>query len=150
MRGVVTMKDTFTVKEIMDGTGLTRQRVHQLIKRRDIPVTKVNKHFILKWQDLLRIADNPTILDFLKGTIEHGKQNVEDGYRALRDNAKGMMYAYVLLFEKELPTPEGEDLEWIRLFRKAYNYWWRLDNWSGCHWALEAGKYDFLDEENTD
>jgi len=145
------MKDLFTVKEIMDGTGLTRQRVHQLIKRWGVPVIRENKYFLLKWQDLLKIADNPTILGFLKGTLESEKRTVEDGYRALRENAKGMMYAYILLMEKELPTPEGEDLEWIRLFRKAYSYWWKMTGGCfGCHWSLEADKYDFLDEEKTD
>jgi len=143
------MKDAFTVREVMDGTGLTRQRVHQLIKSRDIPVIKANKHFLLKWQDLSKIADNPTILDFLRRTLEGEKRQVEDGYKRLRDNAKGMLYAYVLLIEKELPTPEGTDFDWIRLFRKAYYYWWRLSGDSGCHWALEADKYDYLDKEKT-
>jgi hypothetical protein len=145
------MKNVFTVKEIMDGTGLTRQRVHQLIKRWGIPVIRENKHFLLKWQDLLSIADNPTILSFLKGTLESEKRTVEDGYRALRENAKGMMYAYILLMESRLPTPEAEDLDWIRLFRKAYSYWrCSVMGSYGCHWALEADKYDFLDEEKTD
>ena len=144
------MKDTFTVKEIMDGTGLTRQRVHALIKNRKIPVTRENKHFLLNWQDLLKITDNPTILDFLKRTLEGEKKKVDDGYTGLRENAKGMMYAYQLLMEKEFPTPEGEDLDWIRLFRKAYTYWWQMPDWYGCHWSLEADKYDFLDEEKTD
>ena len=66
-----------------------------------------------------------------------------------KGNAQAMLYASVLLREKELPTPEGEDLEWIRLFRKAYYYWWRLSGDSGCHWALEADKYDFLDQDNV-
>lgn len=143
------MKDTFTVKEIMDGTGLSRQRVHALIKSRKMPVTRQNKHFLLKWQDLLKIGNNPTILGFLKQTLESEKKKVDDGYRGLRENAKGMMYAYVLLLEEELPTPEGEDLDWIRLFRKAYTYWSGMPSWYGCHWSLEADKYDFLDEENT-
>jgi len=145
------MKHIFTIKEIMDGTGLTRQRVHQLIKSRDIPVVKENKKwFLLRWEDLLKIADNPTILDFLRRTLESEKRQVEDAYRRLRDNAKGMMYAYVLLIEKELPTAEGTDFEWIRLFRKASYYWGGIPGGSGCHWALEADKYDYLDEETTD
>ena len=145
------MKDAFTVREIMDGTGLSRQRIHALIKSRGIPVTKVNKHFILKWQDLLKIADNPTILGFLSQTLESEKKKAKNGYRSLRENAKAMMYAYVLLMEKELPTPEGEDLDWIRLLRKAYYSWSSITaGCFGCHWALEADKYDFLDEEKTD
>lgn len=144
------MKDTFTVKEIMEGTGLTRQRVHQLIKRRKIPVTRANKHFLLKWQDLVKIADNPTILGFLKSTLESEQKRTEDGYRRLRENAKGMMYAYVLLMERELPTPEGEDLDWIRLFRKAYYYWEGIDLDLHEHWSLYQDKYWFLDKEKTD
>jgi len=141
------MKNTFTIKELMDGTGLTRQRVHQLIKNRAVPVVKTDRWFLLKWQDLMKLADNPTILDFLRKTLESEKKQVEDAYRRLRENAKGMMYAYVLLIEKELPTAEGTDLDWIRLFRKASYYWGGIPGGSGCHWALEADKYDYLDDE---
>ena len=144
------MKDTFTVKEIMDGTGLSRQRVHALIKSHKIPVIRDNKHFLLKWQNLLKIADNPTILGFLTATLENERKQAEDGYKRLRENAKGMMYAYVLLIEKELPTPEGEDFDWIKLFRKAYYYWGGIPGSNICHWAMEADKYDYLDEENID
>jgi hypothetical protein len=67
-----------------------------------------------------------------------------------KGHAQAMLYASVLLREKELPTPEGEDLEWIRLFRKAYDYWrCSVMGSYGCHWALEADKYDFLDQENV-
>lgn len=66
-----------------------------------------------------------------------------------KGHAQAMLYPSVLLREKELPTPEGEDLEWIRLFRKAYYYWWPLPGSFGCHWALEADKYDFLDHESV-
>lgn len=142
------MKNTFTVKEIMDGTGLTRQRVHQLIKSRGIPVIRGNKHFLLKWQDLLNMADNANMLTFLRDTLQKEKHEIDDGSKALRERAKGMMYAYELLLEKEFPTPEGEDLEWIRRFRKAYRYWWGMPEWYGAHWALEADKYDYLDEED--
>ena len=144
------MKDLFTVKEIMDGTGLTRQRVHALIKSRKIPATRENKHFLLKWQDLLKIADNPTILGFLTATLENERKQAEDGYKRLRQNAKGMMYAYVLLIEKELPTPEGQDLDWISLFRKAHYYWGGIPGSDYAHWAMEEYKYDFLDDEKTD
>lgn len=144
------MKDTFTIREIMDGTGLTRQRVHQLIKSRKIPVTRENKHLLLKWQDLMKTADNPTILGFLKSTLEREKRETDDGYRRFRENAKGMMYAYVLLMEEELPTPEGEDLDWIRLFRKAYYYWQTVTLVLHKHWSLYQDKYWHLDEEKTD
>ncbi len=144
------MKDNFTVKEIMEGTGLTRQRVHAIIKKRGIPVQSENKHFLLKWQDLMSMADNPTILGFLRSTLEKEKVNFDDGCKALRKKAIGMMYAYVLLMERELPTPEGKDLDWIRLFRKAYFYWHGMGGWYGLHWSLEADKYDYLDEEKID
>lgn len=141
------MKSTFTIKEIMDGTGLTRQRIHALIKSRDIPVHADKNKFIIKWDDLLNLANNASILKFLRVTLQKEKNKVDDGYRGLRENAKGMMYAYRLLLEKQFPTPEGEDLDWIRLFRKAYTYWWGMPEWFGCHWSLEADKYDYLDED---
>jgi len=112
------MKDTFTIKEIMEGTGLTRQRVHALIKSRDIPVHTDKNKFIINWDDLLKMADNTSMLSFIKVILDKEKQKIDDGYRGLRGNAKGMMYAYVLLLESELPTPEGADLDWIRLFRR--------------------------------
>lgn len=144
------MKEVFTVKDIMDGTGLSRQRIHALIKSRKIPVIRDNKQFLLKWQDLLKVANNPTILDFLKRNLENEKQQVDVSYKALREDAQGMMYAYILLMEKEFPTTEGKDLEWIKKFRKAYFYWWQMSGESGRHWSLEAYKYDFLDEGSTD
>ena len=144
------MKEFFTIREVMDGTGLTRQRIHHLIKSRDIPVVKANKHFLLRWQDLMNMADNPRILSFLRMTLGSERNQVEDGYRRLRENAKGMMYAYVLLIERELPTPEGTDLDWIRLFRKACDYWGGMPGTSIAHWALEADKYDYLDEGERD
>ncbi|MBA7620292.1 hypothetical protein ES703_27638 [subsurface metagenome] len=143
------MKNTYTVKEVMDGTGLTRQRVHALIRSRDIPVHTDKNKFIIKWGDLLKMADNTSMLNFIRDALQKEKHKIDDGYKALRENAKGMMYAYMLLLEKELPTPEGEDLDWIRLFRKAYYYWWQMTGGCfGCHWALEADKYDYLDEED--
>jgi len=145
------MKSTYTVREVMDGTGLTRQRVHELIKSRDIPVHMDKNKYIIKWDDLLKLADNASMLSFLRVTLKNEKQRADDGLMGLKDNAKGMMYAYVLLMEKELPTPEGEDLDWIRQFRKAHRYWYSSVLGSyGCHWALEADKYDYLDEENID
>jgi len=143
------MKNTFTIKEITKGTGLSRQRVHVLIKSRDIPVHTEKNKLIIKWDDLLKMSDNAGMLSFLKVTLQKEKQKTDDGYKSLREQAKGMMYAYVLLMEKELPTPEGEDLDWIRQFRKAYYYWWQMTGGCfGCHWALEADKYTYLDDED--
>lgn len=142
------MQDRFTVREVMDGTGLTRQRIHHLIRSRHIPIVKANKHLLLRWEDLMNMADNPRILSFLRMTLESERRQVEDSYRRLRENAKGMMHAYVLLIERELPTPEGSDLDWIRLFRRACRYWGGMPGSTIAHWALEADKYDFLDEED--
>ena len=144
------MKNTYTVKEIMDGTGLTRQRVHALIKSRHIKAKWDRNKLVIKWDDLLQLADNAKMLDFLRLSLKKEKMSVDDGYLGLREQAKGMMYAYELLLEKEFPTPEGEDLEWIRRFRKAHTYWWKMPGWHGAHWALEADKYDYLDEDNRD
>jgi|WetSurMetagenome_2_1015567.scaffolds.fasta_scaffold83527_3 hypothetical protein len=144
------MKNTFTVKEIIDVTGLTRQRIHALIKSRKIQVTKENNLFLISWQDLLKMADNPTILGFLKSTLDSEKKQAEDGYQRLKENAKGLMYAYTLLIEKELPTPDGQDLDWIRQFRKAYCYWDKLNLELHEHWSLYQDKYWYLDQEKTD
>jgi len=94
------------------------------------------------------MADNPSILSFLQHTLDTEKHKLDKAYKALKqDGGKAMQYAFTLLLENQLPTPEGEDLEWIKLFRKAYTYWWQMPGWYGCHWALEADKYDYLDEE---
>jgi len=120
------MKEMFTVREIMDSTGLSRQRVHQLIKSRSIPVIRKKKHFILSWNDLLQIADNPTILNFLKSTLDKEKEKTESGYRSLKENAKGIMYAYILMVEKAIPASESEDQEWDKQIQQAYNYWRKM------------------------
>ena len=141
------MRYVFTVKEIQDGTGLTRQRVHQLIRSRKIPVVKETKHTLIKWENLIKLADNPKILDFIKQMLEDERVALGKGNVGLKVRAIGMQYAYVLLMEKELPTPEGKDLEWIKLFRKAYDYWSRVtEDYFQYHWALETRKYDYLEK----
>lgn len=141
------MKDLYTVKEVMDGSGLTRQGIHALIKRRGLRVHKDKNKFLIKWEDLVNMAGNPPIFMFLKKDLEKERQTLDASYERLREHAKGMMYAYVLIMEKEFPTPEGTDFDWMRLFRKAYTYWWQMPGWYGCHWVLEADKYDYLDED---
>ena len=122
------MKDTFTVKEIMDGTGLTRQRVHQLIKSRRIPVIRENKHFLLKWQDLFKIADNATILNFLKATLEKERQLLEKVHDYQEENkkaiqyAKAIEYARILLEGYPAVTPEGQPL-YTKENREEWNQW---------------------------
>ena len=95
------------------------------------------------------LCSRPCVADHERAN--YGHNNKKDGYRALRDDAKVMLYAYVLLMEKELPTPEGEDLDWISLFRKAYYYWQQMDLDLSEHWSLYQDKYWFLDDkEKTD
>ena len=96
------MKDVFTVKEIMDGTGLTRQRVHQLIKSRKIPVIRENKHFLLKWQDLLKIADNATMLNFLKDTLDRERRLLEKVYDYQEENKKAIQFAKAIEYARIL------------------------------------------------
>ncbi len=109
------MKDTFTVKEIMDGTGLTRQRVHALIKSRKIPVTREDKHFLLKWQDLLNMTDNATMLNFLKTTLEKERQLLEKVHDYQEENEKTIQFARAIEYarilvegEPEFNTPENK------------------------------------------
>jgi hypothetical protein len=144
------MKDYYTVKEVMDGTGLTRQGIHALLKRRGIQVHKEKNKFLIKWEDLADMYGNPAMFAFLRSDLEKERNRLEGSYQKLRENAKGMMYAYVLIMEKEFPTPEGTDFNWMRLFRKAYTYWWQMSEWYGCHWVLEADKYDYLDADDKE
>jgi hypothetical protein len=116
------MKDIFTVKEIMGGTGLTRQRVHAIIKSRKIPVIRENKHFVLKWQDLLKIADNTTILDFLKRTLESEKKLVDKAYEHMKENEKAIQFARAIEYARILlegdPGINSRDSErWSQWFK---------------------------------
>ena len=134
------MKNLFTVKDIVDGTGLTRQRVHQLLETRRIRLLryKSSNRIFIEWQELLKLADNPVILDFLRHTLDSEKKNLERTNMNVRINAFGMQYAYVLLMEKDLPTPEGVDSNWINLFREAYAYWCDIIYRDlSKHWALK-------------
>ena len=116
------MKDIFTVKEIMDGTGLTRQRIHALIKSRKISVTIENRHFLLNWQDLLKIADNPTILDFLKRTLESEKKLLDKAYENMKENEKAIQFAKAIEYARILlegdPGINSRDSErWSQWFK---------------------------------
>lgn len=123
------MKDTFTVKEIMDGTGLTRQRVHQLIKRWGIPVTRENKYFLLKWQDLLRIADNATMLNFLKTTLEKERQFLEKVHDYQEENERAIHLGKAI--EHTIILLEGEP---------DYSKDW--EGW--CRWSKAVGYFSNL------
>lgn len=97
------MKDFFTVKEIMKGTGLSRQRIHTLIKSRNISVNQDKNKFIIKWNDVLLMADNASILNFLKDILENEKKEIDKAYENLKENeevvkfAKAIEYAKILL-----------------------------------------------------
>ncbi len=120
------MKDTYTVKEIMDGTGLTRQRVHQLIKSRGIPVIRENKHFLVKWLDLLYAADNPTLLAFLKRTLLNERTEVKTAYRNLQEAEKAIRFAkairYALVLAEGAPTIDERDRQRIDEFISATTF----------------------------
>lgn len=121
------MKDTFTVKDIMEGTGLTRQRVHSLIKSRKIQATIENRRLILSWQDMLKIADNPTILSFLKATLESEKKSLDEAYQIIKENERNIQLAKAIEYARILV--EGEpDFDAVE-DRKRWRQW------------LEAGSF---------
>jgi len=117
------MKDTFTVKEIMDGTGLSRQRVHQLIKSRKIPVVMEKKHIRVKWLDLLYAADNPTLLIFLKRTILNEREELKAAYKDLQEAEKAIRFAkairYALVLAEGAPTVDEKDEQRVKDFISA-------------------------------
>ncbi|MFC1977175.1 hypothetical protein ACFLWS_02775 [Chloroflexota bacterium] len=124
------MKDVFTVKEIMNGTGLTRQRVHQLIKSRGIPVIRENKHFLLKWQDLLQVADNTRMLNFLKDTLDSERKLLDEVHDYQEENEKAIQFAKAIEYARILlegdPGINSQDSErWSQWF-KAGDFFERL------------------------
>ena len=122
------MKDTFTVKEIMDGTGLTRQRVHQLIKRWGIPVHTDKNKFVIYWDDLLKLSDNPSILRFLRVTLDKERRLLEKVHDYQEENnkaiqfAKAIEYAHILLKGQPELTPEGQP-HYTKENREKWNLW---------------------------
>lgn len=123
------MKDVFTIKEIVDGTGLSRQRVHQLIKSRGIPVIRENNHFVLNWQDLLGLADNASILNFLKNTLESEKEKIDKAYENMRKNEKTMQFAKAIEYARILLDGEPD-----------YSEDW--ERW--CWWSNAVGYFNNL------
>jgi len=117
------MKDKFTVKEIMDGTGLTRQRIHQIIKSHNIPVDTDQYRFSISWDDLLKLADNDTMLNFLRSTLQKEKQEIGDSYEDLKDRMIRILYLNIIMMEAQFPTPEGVNEEWRSLLQKANDYY---------------------------
>jgi putative cell wall-binding protein len=112
------MKEAFTVREVMDGTGLTRQRVHQLIKSRGIPVIWKNKRILVKWLDLLNIADNPAILAFLRRTLLNERKLLEAAYKNLEESEKAIRFAkairYAMILAEGAPEVGDKDRERVK------------------------------------
>lgn len=123
------MKDIFTIKEIVDGTGLSRQRVHQLIKSRGIPVVRENNHFVLNWQDLLGLADNASILNFMKDTLESEKEKIDKAYENMRKNEKTVQFAKAIEYARILLDGEPD-----------YSEDW--ERW--CWWSNAVGYFNNL------
>ena len=92
------MQETYTVKEIMDGTGLTRQRVHALIQSRKIPTIKEKNHILVKWFDLLNAADNHTLLTFLRRTLMNDWTELKAAYRDFHEAEKAIRFAKALRY----------------------------------------------------
>lgn len=96
------MKERFTVKEVMDGTGLTRQRVHQLVKGWGIEVRKKNNRLLLTWNDLVSMADNPTVLRFLIDTLRSEWKKIEKAYQELEQDEKAIKFARAIIYARAL------------------------------------------------
>ena len=123
------MKDAFTIKEIVDGTGLSRQRIHQLIKSRGIPVTMEHNRFVLSWQDLLGLADNASILNFLKDALDEEKENIDKAYDNLAKNEKSVQFAKAIEYARILLDGEPD-----------YSEDW--ERW--CWWSNAVGYFNEL------
>jgi len=97
------MKEFFKIREVMDGTGLTRQRIHRLVKGWGIPVRKKSNRHLLTWDDLVSMADNPAVLHFLRDilgcewkAIQRAHQELEQDQRAIKF-ARAIMHARALV-----------------------------------------------------
>lgn len=115
------MKNRFTVKDVMDGTGLTRQRIHQLVKGWGIEVRKKNNRLLLTWNDLLSMADNPTILCFLKDTLDKERRLLDKACEEMERNKKVVEFGRAVQYARILldghPEIDSHDHErWSRWF----------------------------------
>ena len=96
------MKEEFTVKEIMKATGLTRQRVHQLIKARGIQVRKKGNRFLLTWNDLVNMADSPTILHYLRDFLRYEWKGIKRAYEELQQDERAIKFARAIMHARAL------------------------------------------------
>jgi len=135
--------DDFTVKEIMQGTGLTKQRVHILIKSRGIPVHKDRNKFVIKWYDLLDTADNPSMLRFLKITLAKERARLDEAHHSLNKDidfvqyGKASEYARLLLQGGLEPATHRVGVSDFSM-DEASNFFKRLI--SGKYWKVEKNK----------
>ena len=96
------MKEFFTVREVMDGTGLTRQRVHQLVKGWGIEVRKKNNRLLLTWNDLVNMADNPTILHFLRDFLRYEWKGIRRASQELEQDERAIKFARAIMHAQAL------------------------------------------------
>jgi hypothetical protein len=96
------MKEEFTIREIMDGTGLTRQRVHQLIKGHGIQVRKKGNRFLLTWNDLVNMADSPTILHYLRDFLRYEWKGIKRAYEELQQDERAIKFARAIMHARAL------------------------------------------------
>lgn len=110
----------------MDGTGLTRQRIHQIIKNRAVPVVKTNRWFLLKWADLVKLADNASILNFLKNTLDNERKLLEKAYEDMKENEKAIQFAkairYAMIVAEGAPAIDEEDRQRITAWLRATSF----------------------------
>ena len=124
------MKDLFTVREIMDGTGLSRQRVHQIIKSRGMPVVKIGKRSLVKWQSLIELSDNSTMLNFLRDTLDSEKRALDKAYEDMKEDVKAIQFAKAIEYARILlegdPGIDSQDSEAWRKWFEAGSFFEKL------------------------
>ena len=86
----------------MDGTGLTRQRVHQLIKARGMSVRKNGNRFLLAWNDLVDMADNPAILHYLRNFLRYEWKGIKRAYEELEQDERAIKFARAIMHAQAL------------------------------------------------
>lgn len=96
------MREYFTIREVMDGTGLTRQRIHQLVKGWGIQARKKNNRFLLTWNDLVSMADNPTILRFLRDILHSEWKAIQRAYQELEQDQRAIKFARAIMHARAL------------------------------------------------
>ena len=122
------MKDVFTIKEISEGTGLSRQGIHALIRRRKMPAIQRGhgKPVRVKWLDLLYIADNPSILAFLRRILLNERKLLEAAYKNLEESEKAIRFAkairYAMILAEGAPEVGDKDRERVKEWITATSF----------------------------